>query len=211
MGLDLILQARITEKETGRCITANPTDLYDKGYFSLFWYNSHDAWPIVKSWVDIVNRYSARQFTYDDTDVPFPQCVLREMCSCLLSYGCLPEANRFEWNVDCGFWDAAQRQQPADTRLRTEKKYQHIDWDDKQWYEHFCYQSGGYLRDFIVELDRIIYENKYEPVKADRIYGFQEDGAYLIPDDFIFLNRDRQNFKKNPQAYEWEFMIVNSH
>lgn len=71
-------------------------DTHDDGCFFVLWMCGDTARPVLKSWVDILQRYSESVISTDDIEIYFPQSALREMCSCLYSYICLPEDNRFE-------------------------------------------------------------------------------------------------------------------
>ena len=98
MGLDLYIEAKITEKATGRCITMPDTEeawmsLLDPDYhqacqyFTVLWMCGWSASAPRNSWIDIINRYLKTNYGYEDIVIPFPQSALREMCSCLFSYG----------------------------------------------------------------------------------------------------------------------------
>ena len=49
--------------------------------------------------------------------------------------------------------------------------------------------------------------NKKELSGSD---GIRDDGELVFPDDFIF-DSDLEQFKSNPQAYEWTFRLFNSY
>ena len=145
--------------------------------------------------------------------IPFPQSALREMCSCLFSYAIFPESNRFLSEVECSYWDVAQRERdnnlpymafPDDQKDTDSWRYREND-------EYNFLIKAKLLRDFIYELERIHYENQYTPLISSHYDGLSEKGNHSLPDDCIYLEDDRQKFRADPQAYEWSFRIFNSY
>jgi len=195
MGLDLYIDVKITEKSTGICITTREDVTYE-GYFSLLWWDGYNFSSLRNSLIEIVNRYSKTHYTSEDFVIPFPQSALREICSCILSFSCTPEEYRFEWETDSGYWDSEQRAKDNNIPYTTEKHWSWICWDDKQSTENLNFEYGDKLRQFIYELERINYENK-----------FYSD----IVDEYICNNDYRTKFRENPQEYEFEFRIFNSY
>ncbi|MCR5608759.1 MAG: hypothetical protein K6G26_06815 [Lachnospiraceae bacterium] len=212
MGLDLYIEAKITEKATGRCITAphkHDPDYEEDLYFTVILMFGSDAYPIRNSWIDIINRHLNTSYGYDDLIIPIPQSALREICSCLYSYICLPESNRFEHHIQCGFWDIKVREKEKGNSYSFVPKDYYKSWNIRD-YDNECRYQANYLYDFIELIERIHYENRYIPLKADDSLGIREDGTDLLPDDYITSADDLKKFKENPQAYEWTFRIFNS-
>lgn len=218
MGLDLYLEAKITEKATGRCITAaapeSPPDPDDfdpeAGRFRcpVHWMCGSGAYPVRDDWIDIINRHQKSAYDYDETLIPLPQTALREMCSCLYSYLCVPESNRFEWDTKCGFWNIRQREQETAAPYRTEQIFDSIGWDLRHSEYQYRFWADA-LHDFIGLIEQIFFENKYTPLPADD-FGIRSDGKMTFPDDFIPAEADRVKFRENPQGYEWTFRLFNS-
>lgn len=68
------------------------------------------------------------------------------------------------------------------------------DWLNRKCYENDNLYNAIEIHDLLVELERIKYENA--------IFGYSE----FIPD-----KKDRDDFEKSPQSYEWEFRVFNSY
>ncbi|MBQ6168623.1 MAG: hypothetical protein IJK30_01570 [Ruminococcus sp.] len=221
MGLDLYIEAKITEKATGRCISVPNTkeikDYWfkyddpdeDHKHFCILWMCGQKAAAVRNSWIDIINRYMNTNYNYNDFRIPFPQTALREMCSCLFSYGITPEDNRFLISVENGYWDKIQRNEQNNIPYEEAKEYP--SWNECADDEHEFLIKANDLRNFIYEIERIHYENKYEPLEADHCDGLWRGGSLRLPDDFILLEDDRRKFSEDPQAYEWSFRIFNSY
>ena len=212
MGLEVYIDVNIKEKATGRKISFHPDYPLDKS-ISIFWFDGWDAAPVLHSWIEIINRYGGTHYTGHDNSMPFPQTALREMCSCLLSYCCVPEENRYQWNLETGFWDSEKREQRHSAPYKEEQQYSHIEWGDYYYTENTFLMLGRVLREIIRMLDQIHYENKYDPLRTDR--GLPEDyewvfGKQTFPDDFIERPDDLRKFKENPNAYTWDFELINS-
>lgn len=90
------------------------------------------------------------------------------------------------------------------------EKFSWIEWNHIQEDEKDFLRYALKLREFICELDRIHYENKYTPLPAYHGDGLQEDGNLRLPDSYIPDEVDLKNYKGNPQAYEWRFRFVDS-
>ena len=225
MGLDLYIEAKITEKATGRCITMPDTEearkrLLDPNefdpeacqYFTVLWMCGWDAAVPRNSWIDIINRYLKTNYSYEDIIIPFPQSALREMCSCLFSNAIFPEDNRFLYEVESSYWDIQQREKdnniPYMVLPDNEKDFHK--WDGRENDEYNFLIKANLLRKFIYELERIHYENRYTALESDQYEGLWENHSCKLPDSFIILEDDRQKFRANPQAYEWSFRIFNS-
>jgi len=221
MGLDLYIEAKITEKATGRCISVpNTKEIKDHWFkyddpdedhkhFCILWMCGQKAAAVRNSWIDIINRYMNTNYNYNDLRIPFPQTALREMCSCLFSYGITPEDNRFLISVENGYWDKIQRNEQNNIPYEEAKEYP--SWNECADDEHEFLIKANDLRNFIYEIERIHYENKYEPLEADHCDGLWRGGSWRLPDDFILLEDDRRKFSEDPQAYEWSFRIFNSY
>lgn len=212
MGLEVYIDVNIKEKASGRIISFNPDYPSDKS-ISIFWFDGWDVAPVLRSWIEIINRYSGTHYTDQDYSMPFPQTALREMCSCLLSYCCVPEENRYQWDLETGFWGIEKREQRNIAPYKEEQQYSHIEWDNYYGTENTFLMLGRVLREIIWMLDQIHYENKFDPLRTDR--GLPEDykwvfGKQTFPDDYIELPDDLLKFKGNPRAYTWDFELINS-
>ena len=212
MGLDVYIDATIKEKATGRIISYDPDYPPDK-QITIFHFDGWNAAPVMRSWIEIINRYGGTHYTRHDNSMPFPQTALREMCSCLLSYCCVPEENRYQWDLETGFWDIEKREQRNNAPYKEEQQYSHIEWESYYYTENTFLTLGRVLREIIWMLDQIHYENKFDPLCEYR--GLPEDykwvfGKRTFPDDFIELPEDLQKFRENPNAYTWEFELLNS-
>lgn len=213
MGLELYIDATIKETTTGRIISFDPAYSYNKS-FHIFWFDGWDAAPVRRSWIEIINRYGGTHYTEEDNLIFFPQTALREMCSCLLSYCCVPEENRYQLNLETGFWDSGKREQRHGTPYKTEKRYSHIEWNVNYCTENTFLTLSMVLREIIWMLDQIHYENKYVPISKE--HGWDEAFRWVFdkwtfPDDYIELPDDLQKFRENPSAYTWEFNLLNSY
>ena len=135
------------------------------------------------------------------------------MCSCLYSYGCSPESSRFRYAIEDSYWDTERREK--DNAL----PYSVLD-DDQSVFHHWADHEGteqsfviwaNALRRFIYEVERMHYENRYQPLNATDCDGVQEDGSFMLPDDFIPAEADKRKFRENPQDYAWSFRLFNSY
>lgn len=212
MRLDLYIDAAIKEKATGRMISFHP-DYPSEKSIPIFWFNGGNAYILLDSWIEIINRYGGTQYTNHDNVMPFPQTALREMCSCLLSYCCVPEENRFQLRLESGFWDINQKSRQNAIPFGPQRQYRYLDYDDYYATENTFLTLGRVLREIIRMLDQMHYENRYDSLRTDR--GLPEDyewvfGKRTFPDDFIALPEDLQKFRENPGAYTWEFELLNS-
>ena len=210
MSPELYIEAKITEKATGRCITvpADGTESEDALYFACLRIWISGIYPLRNSWIDILNRHLHTAYPYSETVIPVPQTALREMCSCLYSYCCTPEANRFSPDImTCGFWDAATREQETGRAYTIPNAHTRnkIFWDMQNWEENYG-SAADLLYDLIELLERIHYENRYISLKAWTGDGIGER-EQIFPDDFITAPDDRRAFRENPQAYEWTFRL----
>lgn len=222
MGLDLYIEAKITEKTTGRCITVpNTKNVKDHWfdtdtsvreeyqYFCVLYMCGHNAAVVRNSWIDIINRYMDKNYSNEDRFIPFPQSALRELCSCLFSYGMTTEDDRFISDIEHGYWNDVQRNKKNNKPYEQEKDF--YNWDGHKDDETAFLVSANELRNFIYEIERIHYENKYAPLAAFSDGGLCQEGSCYLPNDFILLEEDRRKFKADPQAYEWTFRIFNSY
>lgn len=212
MGLDVYIDVTIKEKATGRIISYNPA-YPSKKKITIFHFDGWNAAPVLRSWIEIINRYGGSHYTDHDNFMSFPQNALREMCSCLLSYCCVPEENRYKWDLECGFWESNERKQRNGIPYSSDQQYSHINYDEYYYTENAFLTLGRVLREIIWMLDQIHYENKFDPLRTDR--GYSEDYEWVFkkrtfPDDFIELPDDLRKFKNNPNAYTWEFELINS-
>lgn len=212
MGLDVYIDAIIKEKATGRIISYNPAYPSEKS-ITIFYFDGWNAAPVLHSWIEIINRYGGTHYTRHDNSMPFPQTALREMCSCLLSYCCVSEENRYQWNLETGFWESNEREQRRGIPYSSDQQFSHIDYDEYYYTENTFLTLARVLREIIWMLDQIHYENKFDPLSEYR--GLPEDYKWVFekwtfPDDFIELPDDLRKFKENPNAYTWEFELINS-
>lgn len=207
MGLDLYIKTKIIEKKTRKVITLSE---YNREWITVLWTCGWSSAVICNSWIDIINRYKKTNHKYSDYRISFPRSALREMCSCLLSYGCIPESNRFDLDVECGFWDIGSREKNIKDLCNPKRLYDDIPWESIQDDEHWFLTMGKRLLDFIYFLDKIQYENEYVPLKTSTD-GLSEYGEIVFVDDLIKEKSDLEKFKENPRAYEWKFMLVNSY
>lgn len=213
MGLDVYILAAIKEKATGRIISCDPDELSEKR-ITIFWFDGWDAQRLMRSWIEIINRYGGTHYAENtDNFMPFPQTALREMCSCLLSYCCVPEETRFQLRLESGFWDINRGDRQDDIPFGPRRQYRYLDYNAYYATENTFLTLGRVLREIIWMLDQIHYENKFDPLCEYR--GLPEDykwvfGKRTFPDDFIELPEDLQKFRENPNAYTWEFELLNS-
>lgn len=212
MGLDVYIDATIKEKATGRIISYDPDYPSDK-QITIFHFDGWNAAPVLHSWIEIINRYGGTHYSGHDNSMPFLQNALREMCSCLLSYCCVPEENRYQWNLETGFWESNEREQRHGIPYSSDQQFSHINYDEYYYTENTFLTLARVLREIIWMLDRIHYENKFDPLSEYR--GLPEEyewvfGKRTFPDDFIELPDDLRKFKNNPNAYTWEFELINS-
>ncbi|MBR3417741.1 MAG: hypothetical protein IKG82_03535 [Oscillospiraceae bacterium] len=224
MGLDLYLEARITEKATGRCISAcdpsytesplpDPDDLDPLAgqYFCVLWLGTADAYAVRRSWVEIINRNLKRDVREDEPDIPLLQSALREMCSCLYSYGMSPESSRFCDDIKSSYWDADVRAQESDLPYSEPDGTRHKAWNGRKAMETAFVIAADAMRSFIYMLEQMHYENRYQPLKAVDGDGVRKDGTCLLPDDFIPAEADKRKFRENPRDYAWSFRLFNSY
>ncbi|MCM1507237.1 MAG: hypothetical protein NC177_08910 [Ruminococcus flavefaciens] len=204
MGQDTYIEATIYEKSTGRRISEE--------WFTVYW-DCHDtAVETARAWTKILSKYVDTSSLATEYEVVFPQTALREMASCLFSYAMIPESVRHEYSTIKGFWDVENRGKINDIPYKQKsERFYWIEWDDIQDNEENFLRKALRLREFICELDRIHYENKYTPLPASRADGLEEYGNIPLPDRYITDIDDLRNYKKNPQAYEWKFRFVDSY
>ena len=214
MGLDLYIEAKITEKGSKKCISVSndpflcPESDEDNYWFNVIWLFGQHSFPVRESLIDIVNRYTGNKYTCNDFEMPFPQSALREMCSCLFGFCCTPEEQRFEYHLKKGFGNISSHKKPCKITY-SEYSSESCDWDEHQGDEMYFLHHALRLRGFIYLLDRIHYENEYIPLVTD-------DSDIYYPnvnlvDDCICKNSDLERLRENPQAYEWAFRIYNSY
>ncbi|MDE6781154.1 MAG: hypothetical protein K2J40_06830 [Ruminococcus sp.] len=204
MGQDTYIDATIYEKSTGRRISEE--------WFVVFW-DCHDtAREIARAWTKVLSKYTDISSLAEERVVVFPQTALREMVSCLFSYAVIPESVRYEYLGLKGFWDIENRGKINDIPYKQKsEEFGWIEWEDIQGEEEVFLRGALKLREFICELDRIHYENKYTPLPASHSDGLWDDGKFRLPDSFIPDGADLKNYKENPQAYEWRFRFVDSY
>lgn len=221
MGLDLYIEAKITEKTTRRCITVpntknvkgywfnSDTTVHDEyQYFCVLYMCGHNVAVVRNSWIDIINRYANKNYSNKEHFIPFPQSALREICSCLFSYGISTEDDRFISDIEHGYWNDVRCNKQNNKPYKEEKEF--YNWNEHEDDELTFLASANELRSFIYEIERINYENKYTPLAAFNDGGLCQDGSCHLPDDFILLEEDRQHFRENPKDYEWSFRLFNS-
>ena len=203
MGQDTYIDATIYEKSTGRRISEE--------WFTVFWCCHDVAIEIARAWTKVLSKYTDISSLAEEYEVVFPQTALREMVSCLFSYAIVPESVRYEYSYIKGFWDIENRGKINDIPYKQKsEKFSWIEWNHIQEDEKDFLRYALKLREFICELDRIHYENKYTPLPAYHGDGLQEDGNLRLPDSYIPDGVDLKNYKGNPQAYEWRFRFVDS-
>lgn len=216
MGYDVYIEANICEKATGRVISEE--------WFTVLWACHDVAGAIAQGWKKVLSRYTDMSRIEEDCEARFPQTALREMASCLFSYAVLPENSRFEICYD-GFRDKENRGEKANGKYKykpdhlTDEEWDEINkrpegyylkWDHLQDDENEFLYKAERLREFIYELDRIHFENKYVPLPADECSGLDTYGKCLIPDSFIPDPEDLKRYKENPGEYEWKFNFFDS-
>ncbi|MBR3044120.1 MAG: hypothetical protein IKI45_06520 [Oscillospiraceae bacterium] len=219
MSFYFYIEAKITEKATGRCITVPHTkdpwdDWFRDGdyaheeyrYFSVLEICGRDSVALCQSWIDIINRYTKADWKFGDRFLPFPPSALREMCSCLFSYTMLPEDNRFLWWPETGYWDPVQREKEPPSAY-AEPADNSPGWDHIVDAETSPFYLAQKLRNFIYQYESIHFENAFTPPESLRDTGLFDEDDVLRPEDFILREEDRIAFCKNPQAYEWAFWL----
>ena len=220
MSFYFYIEAKITEKATGRCITVpdtkNVCDYWfrdgdyadeDSRYFDVLEICGRDSQALCRSWIDIINRYTKTNRKFGDRFLPFPETALREICSCLFSYAMLPEDNRFLWNPENGFWDSVQREKEPPAAYSEAQTDYASSWDYLANAELSPVLLGKKLRNFIYQYESIRYENTFTPPETIRDTVLFEDGDEFKPEDFILREEDQSAFRENPQAYEWTFRL----
>lgn len=83
MGLDLYIEARITQKDTGRIISGGNNES-NEGFFEICWWCSSIFRDLRSGIIEIVNRHSGSDYTDTDIIIPIPMTALREIYGYLL-------------------------------------------------------------------------------------------------------------------------------
>ena len=115
MGLDIYIEARICEKNTGRVISSSDCSEYDvcdedKGFFEICSWNSRIFSDIRTKMIEISNKYAGTDYTDADFVIPIPQSALREIYAYIVNRSCLSDDECFEvspcdieWEVRAGY------------------------------------------------------------------------------------------------------------
>lgn len=218
MGYDLYIKARITEKSTGQVIStyrknAPGTHTSDsEQWFTVTEGSTWEIYSMTEAIVEIINRYSEKQHDLrHENNIIIPRSALREICSCIFSHGCTNEKDRFLyretkhnfWNKDIQDRDSDVPYAPVPAEGFADGEEYAETWDDKQSIEIQAVRMGTELLNMIWTLDTIHYENK--------LYVFDDDTEDPGYPEFVkkhITDRYAEAFKADPQAYEWEFMLV---
>ena len=216
MGQDTYIEATIYERATGRVISCE--------WFTVLWECHNTARIMADSWLKILRGYSVDMSTLEDECyVVFPQTALREIASFLFSCAVMTENSRYPMSSGdmYTFWDEENRGKTNDVPYKTKPTYYPADewdeskscfsWDDIQSDEECFLNKAVLLRRLICELDRIYFENRYEPLPAYSNDGLCENGDCMIPDSFILNAEDLEKYRRDPQAYEWKFRLFDSY
>lgn len=75
MGLDLYIEAKITEKATGRIISKD-YDFPDDNYIEICYWCTWNFEYIRNGLIEIANRYSEINYTSKDFEIPLPKNLL---------------------------------------------------------------------------------------------------------------------------------------
>ena len=141
MGLDLYIEARIREKQTGRVISADPyeecVDEDDKGFFEICWWCSRAFFDIRSEMIRISNRYAGTGYTDSDFAIPVPQAALHDIYAYLVKRSCLHDEEHFE-------------ALPCET-----------EWEERFSYEKANLLNADKLHDLLFILDSIKYSNAF--------------------------------------------------
>lgn len=181
MGLDLYIEARIKEKETGRIISSGGKDDgcyadFTKGFFKICWWCGWSFCDMRAKMIEICNSHAGTNYTHSDSVIPIPPSALRAIYAHIVNCCYLPEDKYSEdlpYDNDMAWWERG-----------TDEKMNLLNADK--------------LHDLILTLDEI------EHVKELSIPCF-------LYKEYIPSEGDLKLFVDNPLAYEWEFRIWNSH
>lgn len=181
MGLDLYIEARIKEKETGRVISYGSDDPYveeeTRGFFEICWWCGWDCCDIRDKMIEICNSHAGTGYTNSDFKIPIPPSALRDIYAYIV--------NRCYLSDDEPFGD-----------IQYEEEW--YEWEERRTYERANLTNADKLFDLI----RILEEIKYLKYMPDYRFLYKEN---------ISNESDLRRFVDNPLAYEWEFRIWNSY
>lgn len=140
MGLDLYIEARIKEKETGRIISSNQyndkfADDENKGFFEICWWCSSSYRDVRTKMIEISNKHAGTNYIDSDFIITIPQSALREIYAYLVSRSYLSDDEYFEVL-------------PCD-----------IEWEERASYEKMNLVNAGKLHDLLSTLSSITYYN----------------------------------------------------
>lgn len=96
MGLDLYIEAKITEKATGRIISRD-YDFPDDNYIEICYWCSWSFEYIRDGLIEIANRYSENNYTSKDFEIPLPENALHEVYGYLLKSSFVSESE-YKWS-----------------------------------------------------------------------------------------------------------------
>lgn len=96
MGLDLFIEAKITEKKTGRVISRD-YDFSEDNYIEICYWCSWSFEYIRDGLIEIANKYSGNKYTNKDFEIPLPENALHEIYGYLLENSFVPE-NEYKWS-----------------------------------------------------------------------------------------------------------------
>lgn len=140
MGLDLYIEARISEKKTGRFISSGMYEQYedddDKGFFEICWWCSWDFFDIRTKMIEISNKHAETNYTDSDLVIPIPQSALRDIYAYIVNRSYLPDDEYFEVL-------------PPNN-----------EWEERGSYEKMNLVNADKLHDFLWILNSIKYDNR---------------------------------------------------
>ncbi|MBO5104562.1 MAG: hypothetical protein J6B74_05810 [Ruminococcus sp.] len=96
MGLDLYIEAKITERATGRIISKD-YDFPDDNYIEICYWCTWNFEYIRNGLIEIANRYSEINYTSKDFEIPLPKNSLHEVYKYLLKSSFVPESE-YKWS-----------------------------------------------------------------------------------------------------------------
>ncbi|MBQ8966555.1 hypothetical protein [Ruminococcus sp.] len=207
MGYQLYIEARIKERASGKVVSLhNKKDPCDE-WLTIGWTCGRDAYPMTEALVEVINRYSDRQYDLEqDHEIYFPQKALREMCSCILSHACFPESGRYTRSPE-HFWYEKNRGGKNNITYIEKTEDDFVDWDDMQGQEMNSLTMGNSLLELIWFLEKVHYENEYYSLKEYTGFGISDERGTQDFFESHILDEYLEAFKADPNAFEWEFCL----
>lgn len=103
MGLDLYIEARIINRETGQVISHTKEDKYvcdaDKGFFQICWWCGWEVLSLRKKIIEISNGYNHSDYNDSDLIIPIPQTALRKIYFHILNHAYLSDDTECGWET----------------------------------------------------------------------------------------------------------------